>query len=184
MFRIDTPSAVGALPAPATAGTPGYFGRGNLATGSPPTTLSADWANMVQEELMAVVTSAGLTPSKTNNAQLLAAIGVILQPYALIATSGKISAAGDLNPAAGIITNGFNVSSVTWSSSRITVAYTNSIAKPAPVVMGGDSANGSSSHSAFWGSGSSNTTTGFSANFGVSGGGGSITRATFVTAGI
>lgn len=97
---------------------------------------------------------------------------------------GTIRAAGDLAPASGTVNYGLNVSSVTWSSSRVTVAYTSSITNPVPVVIGGDSGNASSSQSAFWGSGSSNISTGFSINFGVSGGGGSITKATFVTAGL
>ena len=74
MFQIDTPSAVPALPAPDTAGTPGYFGKGNVSTGERPTTLSADWANMVQSELLAIVLAGGETPSKTNHSQVLTAI--------------------------------------------------------------------------------------------------------------
>lgn len=97
---------------------------------------------------------------------------------------GYIKAAGELAPASGTITKGFNVSSVTFSGLIVTVAYTSSVTNPVPVVIGGDSGNASSSQSAFWGAGSSNSTTGFSINFGVSGGGGSITKATFVTASI
>ncbi|WP_298165139.1 hypothetical protein [Novosphingobium sp.] len=100
------------------------------------------------------------------------------------ASVGRIMAAGELSPASGTAIKGFNVSSVTYSGAIVTVAYTNSIANPVPVVNGGDSGNGSSCQSAFWGSGSSNNSTGFSINFGVSGGGGSISKATFVTAGL
>lgn len=97
---------------------------------------------------------------------------------------GRVQAAGELAPASGSIIKGFNVSSVTFSGGIITVAYSNSITNPVPVVIGGDAGNGSSSQSAFWGSGSSNNSSGFSINFGVAGGGGSITKATFVTAGL
>ena len=170
--------------APADPGTPGYFGRGDLTTGALPTTLTADWANMVQEELLAVVADAGLTPSKTNRAQLLAALNVKLTPYVLASSQGRIKAAGELAPASGTVTRGYNVSSVTFSGALITVAYTTAVTNPVPVVLGGDSGNGSSSQSAFWGSGSSNSGTGFSINFGVAGGGGSITKSTFITASI
>lgn len=97
---------------------------------------------------------------------------------------GRVQAAGELAPASGSIIKGYNVSSVTFSGAIVTVAYANSITNPVPVVNGGDSGNGSSCQSAFWGSGSSNNSSGFSINFGVSGGGGSISKATFVTAGL
>lgn len=184
MFRIDTPSAVSALPDPAAVGTPGYFGRGNLATGQAPTTLSADWANMVQEEIMSVVLDAGLSPNKTDHAQLLAALDIKLSNYVLASALGHVKAAGELAPASGTVTRGYNVASVTFSGALIVVAYTAAITNPVPVVMGGDASNGSSSQSAFWGAGSSNAGAGFSVNFGVSGGGGSITKCTFVTVGI
>ncbi|WP_395391509.1 hypothetical protein WBP07_12745 [Novosphingobium sp. BL-8A] len=80
MFRIDNASAVSALPAALAAGTPGYFGRGDPSTGKIPTILTADWANMVQEELVAVIAAAGIALDKTNRAQLLAALGVLFQP--------------------------------------------------------------------------------------------------------
>lgn len=94
---------------------------------------------------------------------------------------GLVKAAGFLNPSAGTITNAFNVSSVTWSGSAITVAYTSSITNSVPVITAGDTSNSSSSHSAFWGNASSISSTGFSANFGVAGGGGTPNRATFIT---
>lgn len=74
MFRIDHPTAATSLPPPAAAGTPGYFTEGNPATGTPATVVSADWANMVQEEIANVVVGAGLTLSKSNRGQLLSAI--------------------------------------------------------------------------------------------------------------
>lgn len=55
-------------------GAPGYFAHGNPSTGTPYTVLSSDWANAVQEELVGCITAAGMTPTKGNNAQLLAAL--------------------------------------------------------------------------------------------------------------
>lgn len=75
MFRIDGPTAAAALPTPAAvSGTPGYFTEGDPSTSTPPTTVTADWANMTQEELMAVVLAGGLTPDKTDHTQLLQAM--------------------------------------------------------------------------------------------------------------
>lgn len=74
MFRIDHSTAAVAIPTPGAAGTPGYFTEGNPGTGTAATVVTADWANMVQEELMEVILAASLTPSKTTRTQLLSAI--------------------------------------------------------------------------------------------------------------
>lgn len=75
MHRIDGPTAAPALPAPGpVVGTPGYYTDGDPDTVTPPTTMTPAWANAVQEELLAVITHAGLAPDKSDNAQLLAAI--------------------------------------------------------------------------------------------------------------
>lgn len=74
MQRVDTATAIATLPAQNPAGTPGYFSQGS-PTGSPPATVPGqDWFNAVQEEIIAVIVAAGITPDKSNNAQLLAAI--------------------------------------------------------------------------------------------------------------
>lgn len=77
MFRIDHPTAVGVLPAPAPAGAPGYFKQNDPGVG-PSTVVTDDWANMVQEELVGVVTGAGLALDKANHGQVLAAIQTLL----------------------------------------------------------------------------------------------------------
>jgi hypothetical protein len=80
MQRIDGPTRATALPAPGATGSggssPGYFGHGDPLA-SPPvpyTTLGPDWANMVQEEIIAVILWAGLTLDKANFGQLLEAL--------------------------------------------------------------------------------------------------------------
>lgn len=77
MQRIDNSGAVASLPAPLAAGTPGYFGRGNPSTGLLATPLSADWANMVQEEIMGVLAEAEITPDKEIYTQLRDALRVL-----------------------------------------------------------------------------------------------------------
>ena len=65
MHRIDTSTA-----------TPGNrFTEGDPAIPLPATVVSADWLNAVQEELVAVVTGAGLELDKAENDQLWQAIG-------------------------------------------------------------------------------------------------------------
>ena len=90
MQRIDVASAVTALPAPAAAGTPGYFTDGDVVGGEPATVFPADFANMLQEELMAVVLAAALAPSKTDHGQVLEALG------ALFGISGNLAANGHI----------------------------------------------------------------------------------------
>lgn len=77
MFRIDTPTAVGALPAPDAAGAPGYFNHAPAGSGNTPTVVSADFLNMLQEELMAIVLDAGIAPDKTIHNQVLLSIKTI-----------------------------------------------------------------------------------------------------------
>lgn len=74
MHRIDHSTAAVSIPTPNPSGSAGYFSEGNPSGSVPATIVTADWANSVQEEILGVVLSTGLTPSKTNNAQLLAAI--------------------------------------------------------------------------------------------------------------
>lgn len=74
MHRIDSTSNVPVLPAPYPLGTPGYFAHGSAATGTPYTVVTSDWANSVQEEIVSVITAAGLTLDKASNNQLLLAL--------------------------------------------------------------------------------------------------------------
>jgi hypothetical protein len=78
MHRIDNPSASTALPTPKPAGPDGYFTAGNPNTGQPATIVEYDWMNTVQEELASIVLKGGLTFDKTNNGQVLTALGAML----------------------------------------------------------------------------------------------------------
>lgn len=74
MHRIDSSTAVPALPVPTAVGTPGYFTAGDLTKGKFPTTLTPEWGNSVQEEIANVIEYCDFTLDKTNNGQLLQAI--------------------------------------------------------------------------------------------------------------
>lgn len=78
MHRVDTSTAVATMPAPGAAGTPGYFTEGNPLSGTPATIPGQAWLNAIQEELVAILVAAGISPSKTNNAQVLAAIQALI----------------------------------------------------------------------------------------------------------
>ena len=81
MHRVDTATAVATPPTQNPAGTQGYFSQGS-PTGSPPATVPGqDWFNSVQEELVGVILAAGLTPSKANNAQLIAALRALFPSH-------------------------------------------------------------------------------------------------------
>lgn len=77
MHRIDTANASPALPAPAAAGAPGFFRKGNALTGVSATTVTADFLNAVQEEIAAVAEANGVALNKADNTQLLAGIRAI-----------------------------------------------------------------------------------------------------------
>jgi len=63
--------------APAT-GTKGEFTNGNPATSTPATVLPAYQMNALVQEIINTIVGASLTPSKSNNAQLLAAIQALI----------------------------------------------------------------------------------------------------------
>jgi microcystin-dependent protein len=77
MQRVDTSTAAASPPTQDTAGTPGYFTKGNPTSGTPATVPGQDWFNSVQEELIGIIVAAGLTPSKSNSTQLITAIKAI-----------------------------------------------------------------------------------------------------------
>ncbi|MDR3513792.1 MAG: hypothetical protein P4L73_19315 [Caulobacteraceae bacterium] len=95
MYRIDGATALSSLPTPAAAGTPGYFGIGSPG----PTVVSADWLNMVQEEMLAVIVAAGETPSKTTFTQLRDAIETLIASVAATAATAAQIQAGTVSGA-------------------------------------------------------------------------------------
>jgi hypothetical protein len=80
VFRCDETNNAASLPAPPSAGTEGYFQPPNPGSGTTPVIVRAWWLNMVQEELRAIAVAGGQVPSKTNNAQVLAALNALYAP--------------------------------------------------------------------------------------------------------
>jgi hypothetical protein len=103
MFQTDQPTAANTLPTPATAGTQGFFTNGNPASGVAATIVDADWLNMVQQELINIITAVGLTPSKTTYNQVLQAIRTISAGYTGFVSHGTSTTltASDIGPLIG-----------------------------------------------------------------------------------
>jgi hypothetical protein len=74
VFLNDDPTSVTVIPTPSAVVSPGYFTNGNPTLSVPATIVQSDFLNSLIAELLAVITASGLTPSKTNNGQLLQAI--------------------------------------------------------------------------------------------------------------
>jgi hypothetical protein len=99
MYRIDNADATSTLPTPLAPGPVphGFFQSGNPSTGQKATTVDRDWANTQQEEIANVVEAAGITLSKTNNAQLLAALRSLFVTRTKVTTNMTIY----VNPTTG-----------------------------------------------------------------------------------
>jgi hypothetical protein len=103
MQRIHDATAAAALPAPPTLTGPiGYF-TGGVPGAVTPTIVRDWWLNMIQEELLALLTAAGIAPDTTgtNFTQVLAAIRAIttgessaLVIHQMFQTSGTYTPAG------------------------------------------------------------------------------------------
>lgn len=69
------------------------FTEGNPSTGAVATTVTADWCNAVQEEIVNVLLAAGITPAKANNAQLVAAIQSLISGGGIAVTAAGVTIA-------------------------------------------------------------------------------------------
>ena len=83
-----------------TATSDGLFTNGSVASGVSPTILDAGWFNTVQNELVNIVQSAGLTLDPTNDAQVLAAIKSMFNSGRLLGVK-IFTSSGSYTPSAG-----------------------------------------------------------------------------------
>lgn len=76
MFKIDTANAATSLPTPKPVGdnVDGFFDSGNKDTSTPPTLLTHDILNAIQEEISYVIIQEGITLNKNDRTQLYLAI--------------------------------------------------------------------------------------------------------------
>ena len=143
MFRIDSDANVG-----------GLFSSGDPTLGLPGTVVSADWLNAVQEEIAGLIEACGITLSKANSGQLLAAAVAAATANHLVrrdgsgraqfadpAASQDAATKGYVDPrsakaygylsvnAAGAVSvvSGFNIASASWSGAVLTVNFTDAM---------------------------------------------------------
>ena len=135
MDRLIAPNSVDAAhadTAPAS-GTPGFATDGNPATGVPATLWPGYQYNAIQEELIAFLTAAGITPDRTNNAQILAAVralfakinGDATQTFAVAVAAASSQAV----PASQVVGVQQTLTNVT-SSRALSTLFTNTTGKP------------------------------------------------------
>lgn len=109
MQRVTRSTAVAVLPAPpAGAGSPGYFTGGNPGTGTPATVPGFEWFNGVQEELMHVIETAGLSGSSTDHTKLFQAIQLLVAA-GTVPTGAMLPFPGTVAPAGWAKINGIVV---------------------------------------------------------------------------
>jgi hypothetical protein len=152
MQRITDSTTAASLPAPPSLSglTPGYFTGG--VPGSTAATRVRYWfLNMVQEELMSLLTAAGITPDTTGTefTQVLAALQALFAAIGGSASqtfnvAAPTAAAHALNLGHSIGAGATSLSSVTGSRT-FGVIYTNSTSRPLLVMIyvGTGSGNGS-----------------------------------------
>ena len=93
MLRINSANNTAVLPAPlADVNAPGFFV--NNPGAGPGTVLSGDWANRVQEEIVAPILAAGIALDGSKNDQLLAALQLIRGFQAFVVNGNFIVPAG------------------------------------------------------------------------------------------
>lgn len=96
MFHLDNNSGIAAMPAVSAMqdNTPRWFTEGNGSRS--PSWPGQDWFNIIQAELLNVLSLAGISPEKTKLNQLALAIEAIITASALLVDNllGEISAAG------------------------------------------------------------------------------------------
>ena len=100
MQRIQSVGTVNYLPEVQLSGEPGYFFGGDANTGKQATVVTAAWLNMVQEELLAVVTAAGIEPDALTRDQVLQAIRFLVESNAVPVMKGATASA---KGAAGLV---------------------------------------------------------------------------------
>lgn len=107
MHRVDTAGVAAALPAFTPVGaTAGYFE--DLENGDPASTLvDRDWLNAIQEEIISVLTAAGITTAKGTNTQLRDAIRALANGLVYVPDVGGANAyVINPNPASGAYVSG------------------------------------------------------------------------------
>jgi hypothetical protein len=94
MQRVTRSTAVATMPsAPASPSAPGFFSGGNPALGQAATTPGFEWFNGVQEELVGLLTRAGVTPAQADLTQLRQSLDRLYGgAYTVLTTNATLTA--------------------------------------------------------------------------------------------
>lgn len=93
MHRAWKSGAQATAPTAPTAPSIGHATAGDPTTNTPPTKPGMWWFEMITEELLAIVTAAGLTPSHTNLNQVKDALDALYAPLAGNLTASSFTGA-------------------------------------------------------------------------------------------
>jgi len=115
-----------------TATADGHWTEGNVAGGVSPTRMQAGWFNAVQDELINILTAAGLVTDTANNAQVLSALEKLTlqraNPFGDIKSDGTVSTALT-NLSIGIRNTMTFTATTTWTCpSGVTTVYVDACA--------------------------------------------------------
>jgi microcystin-dependent protein len=91
------------MPPVQPAGVPGFFSEADVVLGVPPTTLTCDWPNIIQSEIINCLTQVSITPDKTDSTQLYRAILQIATNVATAVVGGIAGIGNAAVPLYGII---------------------------------------------------------------------------------
>jgi hypothetical protein len=83
MYRIDADGSVASRPTPAALGTEGFWDNPDAGSGIDGTLIDADWLNMLQESIIAVLTFGGIGRSKSDPTRLRQAISARIAAFAV-----------------------------------------------------------------------------------------------------
>lgn len=151
MDRAYSSGAAGSAPSAPASPSIGYPTGGNPGTGTPATKPGAYWYHMVMEELMAVISAAGITPDQTKLTQLASAIqSGKLFAAAAAGTADAITAS--FSPAITSLTNGMSLfvraslvnatTTPTFTPNSGTIAAKQIVKGPGLALVAGDIAGG------------------------------------------
>lgn len=127
MDRAFASGASGTPPTAPASPSIGYPTKGNAGTGTPATKPGEYWYHMITEEMRAVITAAGLTPSQSDLTQLLQALPGALASRPEMARS--IAASGYQKLPGGLI--------IQWGSGVVTSGSLGAVVFPVAFTTAG-----------------------------------------------
>lgn len=88
------------------------FQSGSAASGTPGTTVTPEWLNSVQRELINILTNAGVTPDKGDDTQVLDSLKIGLG----VPIGAILEYAGATSPGGYLLCDGSEISRTTYSN--------------------------------------------------------------------